>query len=296
MYPNSIIIIRFMAISTKSATIRLVLKSIIEQLDNIIGNSNISLEYKHDSLQHLKEEIKKKLIKITEKNTNRKVVILIDSVDESFTQLSYYVECIIYELPKNVKIIYSYNYEHNFEKIKRRLNTNYLEILKTEPSEIKIMLESLLKVNNRCVSTKQWDKINNLLEKSSTIETYPLYAKLLFDICSKWDSSHEIPEDFMSCTSSVQTIKYIFKNLEIKYGQILVSRCVFYLTIFENKGITENELEDILSIDDDVLNEIFKENHPPVRRFPIGLWLMIKNEIKDYIIKKVIDGVSLISW
>ena len=285
-----------MATSSKSATIRLVLKSIIEQLDFIIGKTENSYECKNDSLQYLKEEMKKKLTKTTEKSSNRKIIILIDSVDESFTEFNYYVDCIIYELPKNVKIIYSYNYEHNFDKIKRRINNNYLEIFKIETSEVKIMLQSLLEINNRCISIKQWESIDSLLEKSSTNETYPLYAKLLFDICSKWNSSYEIPEDINTCISSVSTIKYIFKSLEVKYGQILFSRCIFYLTIFENKGIPENELEDILSIDDDVLNEIFKENHPSVRRFPIGLWLMIKNELKDYIIKKEIDGVSVISW
>lgn len=46
-------------------------------------------------------------------------------------------------------------------------------------------------------------------------------------------------------------------------GKILFSRCMFYMSTFKN-GISESELEDILSIDDDVLYEIFEYHEPPV--------------------------------
>jgi hypothetical protein len=37
-------------------------------------------------------------------------------------------------------------------------------------------------------------------------------------------------------------------------NEILFKYCLFYLTLFEYRGITENEMEDILSIEDEVLD------------------------------------------
>ena len=68
------------------------------------------------------------------------------------------------------------------------------------------------------------------------------------------------------------------------------------MTLFEYRGISENELEDILSIDDNVLESIFVKHHPPVRRFPMALWYRIKYELKDYITHKMTDDTSVIAW
>ncbi len=37
-------------------------------------------------------------------------------------------------------------------------------------------------------------------------------------------------------------------------NEILSKYCLFYLTLFEYRGITENEMEEILSIKDEVLD------------------------------------------
>ena len=84
--------------------------------------------------------------------------------------------------------------------------------------------------------------------------------------------------------------KNVFDN------EILFKHCLFYLTLFEYRGISENELEDILSIDDEVLDSIFVHHHPPVRRFQIGLFSRLKYELKDYIINKVTDDQPVIAW
>ena len=84
--------------------------------------------------------------------------------------------------------------------------------------------------------------------------------------------------------------KNVFDN------EILFKHCLFYLTLFEYRGITENELEDILSIDDEVLDTIFVHNHPPLRRFQIGLFSRLKYELKKYITDKTTDDQYVIAW
>ena len=126
----------------------------------------------------------------------------------------------------------------------------------------------------------------------------PLQIKLIFDIVSKWPSFYNAKDEFLQCRSSKQIIKHLFKNIEksVLDNEILFKHILFYLTLFEYRGITENELEDILSIDDTVLATIFVHHHPPVRRFQTGLFSRMKYELKDYITDKVTDDQPVIAW
>jgi hypothetical protein len=281
-----------------SSTIKSVFNSILNQLEVVIENKQSDCEESKDNfeeLHQLKENLINKLNLFAETFPNRKLLTLLDSIDQLSKQ-DYYLEWMFYELPKNVKIIYSVinEYEGIFENLKLKLDDNYLEIKTLRYDEALEILAQLLTKSNRQLSDLQWTSIHKVFKK--TTEIYPLHVKLLFDISSKWTSSYKVPDEFSECISSKDTIKYLFKTLEQLYGMTLFSHCIFYLTLFDYKGISESELEDILSIDDDVLTSVFEYHHPSVRRFPIALWVRIKYELKDFITNKETDGVPVISW
>jgi hypothetical protein len=163
-------------------------------------------------------------------------------------------------------------------------------------AEAKNILFSFLKASNRRLAAKQEIIVNKLIESLEYI--CPLHVRLIFDVVSKWKSSYDEPADFMSCTTSIETIKYLFRIIEKKVinNEILFKHCLFYLTLFEYKGISENELEDMLSIDDEVLSSIYIFHHPPVRRFPMALWYRIKYELKEFLTNKLVDDVSVTAW
>ncbi len=260
-----------MGTSRGSSTIKSVFKSIFEQLDVIIENKQKFKENTNEfeQVHQFKEKLIKKMKLFTEKYPNRKIVILLDSIDQLSKQ-DYDLEWMFYELPKNVKIIYSVinEYEGIFEKLKNKLDNNYLEIKTLCYDEAQRILTRLLLKSNRQLNDQQCTSINKVFE--TTTEIYPLHVKLLYDISSKWTSSYKVPNEFSDCISSKETIKYLLKNLEKFYGKILFSHCIFYLT------------------------NIY--HHPSVRRFPIALWVRIKYELKDYITNKETDGVPVISW
>ena len=290
-----------MGTSRESSEIKPLFRSIIKQLDDIEENTTSQindetiLKGAEESLTNLKMRLKNKLNSISIRN--EKIILLLDSIDQLSNQ-DYGMEWIINNLPKNVKMIYTVlnNFEERiFERLKNRFgDDNCVEMGKLELCDGIEILQGFLETSNRQLTAKQWAVINILIQ--NTREILPLHIKLLFDITSKWTSSYEAPQHFSNCVSIKETIKYLFKNLEIRFGAILFRRCIFYLTLFDQRGISENELEDVLSIDDDVLTSVFKHHHAPVRRFPIALWLNIKYELKEYITNKETDGVSVISW
>ena len=126
-------------------------------------------------------------------------------------------------------------------------------------------------------------------------ELLPLYIQLVFNIVSKWTSYSLTNESFFECTSINSCIRYIFKQLEAIYGEKFVSRSFFYFNQFSS-GIAEQELADIMSIDDDLLQVVFQYHEPPQRRFPNAIWTRFKNEIKDYVTVKEEDNTQIICW
>ena len=55
------------------------------------------------------------------------------------------------------------------------------------------------------------------------------------------------------------------------------------ISILGRSGLTETELEDILSCDDDVLNDVYQYWTPPVRRLPALLVVRIKADLNHYL-------------
>lgn len=61
-------------------------------------------------------------------------------------------------------------------------------------------------------------------------------------------------------------------------------------------GLTSNELEDILSCDNDVLSDVFQYWTPPIRRLPPLLWVRIRTSLSSYLVDREANGVRVICW
>ena len=62
------------------------------------------------------------------------------------------------------------------------------------------------------------------------------------------------------------------------------------------RGLSETELEDLLSLDDLVLNDIYQYHLPPSRRIPPLLWTRLRADLPGYLADNDADGVVVINW
>ena len=196
-----------------------------------------------------------------------------------------------------MKIIFSTLPDHGgiFEIVKQKFkkhNDIYMEVQSLNQSIVKTIIEDWLEKRNRALVEEQWKLLDSIFEKATL---YPLYVKLMFDIIIKWQSYYMPEESFKSLINIDRCIKYLFQQLEKEHGKLLFQRSMIYMTTFKN-GISENELEDILSVDDDVLYVVFEFHEPPIRKFPIALWARIKHDLKEYMVQKEIDDTRVIYW
>ena len=265
-----------MGTSKSSLKIEDVFKSILKQFQENFYDFGFNEHEFENDLFIFKKIFLRVLDLMSEYLSDKKLIIFLDSIDNVIKE-DRGLEWLILDLPKHIKLFYSFSEENDFiiKKIQEKMpdfHTNSLNVLDLSFSNCRNLLEFMLKKCNRNLAVFQWNDIERCLK--NTKKLYPLHIKLLFDIAKTWKSSDDSNE-ILSCTSIKDTIKFIFKNIEATYGVVLVSHIIFYLTLFESNGISESELEDILSIDDEVLLSVSQNFDLPTRRFPIVLWYFI---------------------
>uniref|UniRef100_A0A8C4ZGE1 NWD1/2-like winged helix-turn-helix domain-containing protein n=1 Tax=Gadus morhua TaxID=8049 RepID=A0A8C4ZGE1_GADMO len=124
---------------------------------------------------------------------------------------------------------------------------SFVELKSMESGQCIRMVASLLSLSGRRVTSGQQTLVNKALGSCSQI----FYARLLHSQTLHWTSDSEVMES--SLPNGVHaSISALLDVLEQKHGSTLVRRCLSYLTL-SRTGLTEAELTDLLSSDDEVL-------------------------------------------
>jgi len=121
--------------------------------------------------------------------------------------------------------------------------------------------------------------------------------KLVFRQVVQWKSYTPL-ESISLASSTAAALSYMFEQLEEQHGKTLVQHTLAYLTAAKN-GLTEAEIEDVLSLDDKVLDDVYQYWDPPVEgivRIPPLLWKRIKHAIDSYLTRKQADGKMVLVW
>lgn len=133
-----------------------------------------------------------------------------------------------------------------------------------------------------------------LVKQAFKVCSLPLYTKLIFDEVCSWKSY--VPKDQTRLENSIKgCISTFFSRLEIQHGYLFVSHALSYITATQT-GVSESELEDLLSLDDVVLNEVFVYWLPPLRRIPPSLWARLRNQLGGYLVEREAGGSTVVYW
>ncbi len=275
-----------------SSTIYKTLLSISEQICELYNIPMTS----YPTANQLRDQLQFNLL--SQIPDNEYLLILLDSIDQLHTD-AYDCKWLPLQFPSNVKCILSTLPDHgniyqNLQHILNEKNQNlFIHVPPFDASTVEIVYNDWLQMKKRSLSEEQRLFINNLMNKKQ--EILPLFMKLVFDIISVWHSYDLIDERLNELKEVDDCIRYLFKRLETIHNKILFSRALCYMTACRS-GISQNELEDVLSLDDDVLKNVFQHYIPPVRRLPGILWTRIRNDLDEYITEKEVDDAPVIYW
>ena len=226
------------------------------------------------------------------------VVILLDSVDQMSGALNCFaMKWLPMTLPTSIKLIIStLPKQHGIYTNLRKLLPNpdsYVEVQPLPESTGKQILQMFLKKSKRKITEEQTKLFLTAFRKTPS----PLFLKLLIAEARKWKSYTPI-EDIELGSTVVEAINKLFENLENKFGAVLVQHALGYLTLGLS-GLTEFEIEDVLSCDDVVLNAVYKYHDPPVPGIviiPPVLWARIHHDIQDYLTERLSFGKTTLNW
>ena len=292
------IILRFLGKTPSSSTITKTLRSIISQIDYLYFKKNLNRNFKNFDSMQLNKLLFDLLRKISKTHPEDKIFIFLDSLDQ-LNKLDYNLNWFIEKFPSNTRVVYS----------TLTSDCNIIETLKSKgireqcflklnelDNEIAIKMFSDSITKDGCQLNMQlWNKVSELFQDESTT-LYPFFVKLIFDIAKNWYSFTPVPINLLSLQDIYKAIEFIFESIEDEYGQLLVSKCLFYLTLTDDSGISDCEMEDVLSLDEELLAYIFQIQKSPNKRFPITLWNRIKLHLTEYITLNEVDETQVYSW
>ncbi|ELT90720.1 hypothetical protein CAPTEDRAFT_26677, partial [Capitella teleta] len=167
---------------------------------------------------------------------------------------------------------------------------NFIEVTEMEADEGEKMLDVMLESQGRTLTPAQ--KVFFL--KAYRQCPLPLYLKLATDVAMMWHSYDTPNEDVLPTTIS-GLIEALFDRLESKFGHKFVSHALGCITAAKS-GLSAAELEDILSCDDEVLDEIYTFWVPPFRRLPPLLWIRVRNDLGMYLAERGVDDITAYRW
>ncbi|KAJ3319817.1 hypothetical protein HDU76_000441 [Blyttiomyces sp. JEL0837] len=151
-------------------------------------------------------------------------------------------------------------------------------------SEINEMISTKLTKGGstpRKLTDSQYEYVYNKCKTASS----PLYIHLAVTEARKWISDYVV-RDGDGQDELANDLEGLFMQLmdriENRHGKLLVGRAMAYLSS-SPRFLAGVELEDVLSIDDDVLNVVYQYWTPPVRRIPSALY---HEQFRAYIVQR----------
>lgn len=296
MGADTCVITRYLGTSPLSSNISNTLKSLITQISTIY-NLMLPQDDKMGTFSDIRQRFWGRLDKLG--NSHREpLVLILDSVDQ--LQKTYGAHNMIWLpkwLPARVFVIVSMLSERFecLENTKKRVPypDNYLELTPMSVTSADMIIDAYLSRVGRTVST---DQRQFILTKFGMF-SQPLFLRLTLDFAKSWHSYTTL-DDIVLGDTVHSVINLLFAHLEKQQGSVFVCNALGYLTCSKS-GLSGLELEDVLSCDNDVLNEVYQYHDPPVDnliRIPSLLWSRLQYSLKDYLAERQVDGKTVLAW
>ncbi|XP_065903262.1 NACHT domain- and WD repeat-containing protein 1-like isoform X2 [Dysidea avara] len=283
---NACIVVRFLGTSHHSSCIRLLLRSVCQQIAVVYRLGTKPPNQYHSLVQYFAKLL-------TLPSQERPLFLLFDAIDQLSEEdgpagLSWLPA----KISKHVKIILSALQDPQFRvypvlcSMYGSSSSNLVEIPYLKPDESKRFLEHCLSIQNRCLAPSQWNTFTNQIKTVTSL----LFVKLLSLKACNWKSFSQVE---FSEESVAAMVEGLFGDLEERVGYTLVSHSLGYITAAKS-GLSEMELMDLLVCDEKVCTEVF--NSPSLnglRYIPAHLWSEILYSLRHLLEFRITDGTVL---
>ena len=285
------LVLRFLGTSPQSTFLREVLVSVCDQVCSLYSLAPPAFGKMDtiDTIQYFRNDLFVSLSKFP----NCRLVLMLDSIDQlSPMDGTHSLKWLPLQLPPNVRIVISMLNEV-YDSVHSTTSHTDIELgsmhLEAGSAIINLWLSN--------IGRKITDEQKAIVMNAFRVCPQPLFLKLLFGLARTWKSYTDcgriqIPH------STKEALFQFYESMEEQFGAMLIKKALGYFTATRG-GLTEAELEDVLSLDNEVLNDVYQYWDPPVKgvvRIPSLLWKRIRHFIGDYVVEQQADGMTVLVW
>ncbi|XP_076450611.1 NACHT domain- and WD repeat-containing protein 1-like [Babylonia areolata] len=285
------VLVRIVGATEESSNIRTLLRSLCMQMCHVFGNnpSEVPLDFKG-----LVNDFAHRMQQATEE---RPLVVILDGLDGlSDDHEGRKMTWLPRDLSEHVKLIISTMPEEKYEclpaskKVLSGRDSCFLEVPELPEVDAAAIVSHWLHTGGRSLTPHQLDVLMAAFAKCPV----PLFLKIAYNETLLW-KSYSNPE-MCKLADGVKKLAVLrFARLEREHGEPLVRRALGYITAGRH-GVTSNEMEDLLSLDDAVMDEVHSVYRPSRRRLPPLLWARLLESVSDLLMDFAADNVKTLRW
>jgi WD40 repeat protein len=281
--PDGVIVRRFLGVSPESSNGLTLLRSLSEQIGAAYGaTGDIPAEF--NAVARLFAE------RLTLGTAERPLMVFLDALDQvghddPARSLSWLAEV----LPEHCRMVVS-----TTERMSAIHECEFCEIEALHVANADEALEHWLSKANRTLTKEQRQHLLDAFNSCGL----PLYLKLAFEEARNWPSWSPLVE----CKIG-QGIEGVIDTLldrlvlDTNHGKLQVSRGLGYLAA-ARYGLTEDEMLDVLSADQEVWSDfIGRAHHTPLeQRLPIVVWSRLSLDLEPYLVERIVPGGAVVNF
>jgi WD40 repeat protein len=286
--PGRTVVVRFLGVTPASSEGRGLLDGLCRQIARAYG---VETDEPPRNYGELLKEFPKHLALATAK---RPLVLFLDALDQlSEEDLAAEVSWLPRELPLRVRLVVSVTDGDLLERLSRRFPDAPSLALSGLPStEGEVLLERWLAEAGRTLTPPQRDTVLQAFE----VHRLPLHLRIAFEQAKRWrsfDERESLPSDIPNL------IRRLFAELaaESNHGALLVERSLGLLAAARH-GLSEDEMLDVLSADEEVLADFQHRSpqSPEVKTLPVVAWSRLSIDVAPYLTERAADGSMLFGF
>uniref|UniRef100_A0A8C6X5H2 NACHT and WD repeat domain containing 1 n=1 Tax=Naja naja TaxID=35670 RepID=A0A8C6X5H2_NAJNA len=170
---------------------------------------------------------------------------------------------------------------------------DYFEMGPLSQEQVGAILSKTLASTGRTLKPTQQELFLQSFAKGG----YALPVALAIRQAQRWTSYVQLAAPAISSTVS-EFAHRLCDHLEVVHGSVLVAHVLGYLACARH-GLSEAEQKDILSLDNEVLAEIYRLHPPPSKatlRFPPLLWAQLYQDLAQWLEDRWADGFVLMDF
>ncbi|XP_063776767.1 uncharacterized protein LOC134922808 isoform X2 [Pseudophryne corroboree] len=280
------VVTRFIGATGESRNIRLLLQSLCYQIADIYS---LQIQFS----ENLKGLVNEFSTMLELANERQPLVITLDGIDE-LSENEEKLSWIPTELPPHVYFIVSVSSVSecaSFRHLQKLTSEhNVIQIPPLSSGEMNAMTECWLHRDHRKLTSHQ----RKVLLEACAACPLPLYVQCSYMESCLW-TSFTPDKEILLHHDIFKMYSWILARLERTHGEQVVKKVASYISLSRN-GITREELLDLLSLDQAVMEEIRQYQIVTVPVFPEVLWVKLSSDLGIHVVEQRTDNTYVINW